>query len=136
MYQLLIKYRHNMSLAFSIFITLFVNLFEMNRGNDDATSRATKEGHSAVITFETNQVLKRKTVINERLARNTWCVEKTTVIPRESESGPKTSRVAGISSVNMSREALIQDFQLLTYFSKSSTLFIRYWLMKRRYRVR
>ncbi|TGZ37355.1 hypothetical protein DBV15_05671 [Temnothorax longispinosus] len=50
--------------------------FEVNCSNSDSTSRATKGGHSAVITLETNQVLERPTVINERLTRNTWCVEK------------------------------------------------------------
>jgi len=65
---------------FFIFITLFVrdSSFEIIRGN--AASRATKGGHSATITLEMNQVLERRTVINERLARNTW-LKKTMVIP-------------------------------------------------------
>jgi len=32
-----------------------------------------------------------RTVINEKLARNTWRVKKAAVISRESKSGPKTS---------------------------------------------
>lgn len=82
--------------AFFILITLFVRSFETNGNNGGAASRAKKGGHSATITLETNQVLERRTVINERLARNTRRVEKEAVIPGESESGPKKSRVARI----------------------------------------
>lgn len=101
------------------FITLLVSSFEIIRGN---ASRATKGGHSATITLEMNQVLERRTVINERLARNTWSKKKRRWFPEKARVAQKHRewREFNLLICLERRQAFTKDFQLFTQFPKKT----------------